>query len=100
MSRHACSRCWLNGRVIPPALISAFWVYGIAQWPLVYVSAISPKRLSPEHLFGFESLRVVRLSPALPTAYARESLPLSFTTRIVTGMEPPRPPASTRPPGR
>lgn len=43
---------------------------------------------------------VVRLSPALPTAHARESLPLSLATRIVTGMEPPRPPASTRPPGR
>jgi hypothetical protein len=30
------------------------------------------------------SLRVVRLSPALPTAYARDSLPLSFTTQLLS----------------
>ncbi len=62
--------------------------------------ATIPKRLSLEHIRGSESLGgEAEPSPPYGTN-ARENLPLDLSTHIVTGMEPPRPPAYTRPPGR
>lgn len=53
------------------------------DFPLVCIPSIFPKG-SAVSISVALSLRVVRLSPALPTAYARDSLPLSFTTQLLS----------------